>query len=248
VTRRSQIPALRWNDIDRDRGALRPVQSLEQTRTGLRVNNTKSSRTRALPFQLSQLRCFAAANMNTLKNYSRWASGKQARRPACCRTDSEPRSRAGSLIQFMLLQDQMKDLPRVRFHDIRHSHATPSLADGAHPKVAQVRLGHSTIATTTDLYSHVADTIKPTPRRGQMPRFAPPKPDSKGRREFGGTLTNCRRNSKPLLVPRSAAKPSERRRGAALHGRSWPRCACWFDPCRPIARSHRRHLAGTTSE
>jgi integrase len=46
-------------------------------------------------------------------------------------------------------------LPRVRFHDLRHSHATHMLASGVHPKIAQERLGHATVATTLDLYSHV---------------------------------------------------------------------------------------------
>ena len=44
---------------------------------------------------------------------------------------------------------------RVRFHDLRHSHATHLLASGVHPKIAQERLGHATVAITLDLYSHV---------------------------------------------------------------------------------------------
>jgi integrase len=48
----------------------------------------------------------------------------------------------------------------MRFHDLRHSHATQLLADGVHPKVAQERLGHSTISTTLDLYSHVTTTMQ----------------------------------------------------------------------------------------
>jgi integrase len=48
----------------------------------------------------------------------------------------------------------------VRFHDLRHSHATQMLLAGVHPKVAQERLGHSTITTTLDLYSHVTDTMQ----------------------------------------------------------------------------------------
>jgi integrase len=43
----------------------------------------------------------------------------------------------------------------VRLHDLRHSHATHLLASGVHPKVAQERLGHSSVAITIDLYSHV---------------------------------------------------------------------------------------------
>ena len=46
-------------------------------------------------------------------------------------------------------------LPRIRFHDLRHSHASQMLAAGVHPKVASERLGHSTIGITLDLYSHV---------------------------------------------------------------------------------------------
>jgi integrase len=46
-------------------------------------------------------------------------------------------------------------LPRVRFHDLRHAHATHMLASGVHPKVASERLGHSKVGITLDLYSHV---------------------------------------------------------------------------------------------
>ena len=52
------------------------------------------------------------------------------------------------------------DLPKVRFHDLRHSHATHLLASGVHPKVAQERLGHATVAITLDLYSHVLPGIQ----------------------------------------------------------------------------------------
>ncbi len=40
------------------------------------------------------------------------------------------------------------------------SHATQMLLAGVHPKVARERLGHSTITTTLDLYSHVTDTMQ----------------------------------------------------------------------------------------
>src|SRR5207245_43179 len=46
-------------------------------------------------------------------------------------------------------------LARIRFHDLRHAHATHLLSSGVHPKVASERLGHSTIGITLDLYSHV---------------------------------------------------------------------------------------------
>jgi len=44
----------------------------------------------------------------------------------------------------------------IRFHDGRHTHASLLLRQGVHPKVVQERLGHSTISVTLDTYSHVA--------------------------------------------------------------------------------------------
>jgi len=43
----------------------------------------------------------------------------------------------------------------VRFHDLRHTHATQLLQAGVHPKVVQERLGHASIGITLDTYSHV---------------------------------------------------------------------------------------------
>ena len=48
----------------------------------------------------------------------------------------------------------------MRFHDLRHSAATILLTSGVHPKVVQERLGHSTIAMTLDVYSHVLPSIQ----------------------------------------------------------------------------------------
>ncbi|MGB9314842.1 MAG: tyrosine-type recombinase/integrase, partial [Pseudolabrys sp.] len=45
-------------------------------------------------------------------------------------------------------------LPCIRFHDLRHAHATHMLKSGVHPKVASERLGHSQVGITLDLYSH----------------------------------------------------------------------------------------------
>jgi integrase len=46
-------------------------------------------------------------------------------------------------------------LTRLRFHDLRHAHATHMLSNGVHPKLASERLGHSKVGITLDLYSHV---------------------------------------------------------------------------------------------
>jgi integrase len=52
------------------------------------------------------------------------------------------------------------DLPRIRFHDLRHSCATLLLSEGVHPKIVSDLLGHSQIGITLDLYSHVTATMQ----------------------------------------------------------------------------------------
>ncbi|MDQ0417890.1 integrase [Croceifilum oryzae] len=52
------------------------------------------------------------------------------------------------------------DIPYVRFHDLRHSHATLLLQQGEHPKIVSERLGHSSIGITMDTYSHVLPNMQ----------------------------------------------------------------------------------------
>ncbi|MGG3466769.1 site-specific integrase [Neobacillus pocheonensis] len=51
-------------------------------------------------------------------------------------------------------------LPYIRFHDLRHTHATLLLQQGVHPKVVSERLGHSTIGITMDTYTHVLPNMQ----------------------------------------------------------------------------------------
>ena len=52
------------------------------------------------------------------------------------------------------------ELPKIRFHDLRHTAATLMFEKGIHPKVVQERLGHSTIMMTLDTYSHVIPSLQ----------------------------------------------------------------------------------------
>ena len=47
------------------------------------------------------------------------------------------------------------NLPRIRFHDLRHTCATLLLRAKVNPKVVSELLGHSSVAITLDIYSHV---------------------------------------------------------------------------------------------
>ena len=46
-------------------------------------------------------------------------------------------------------------VPKIRLHDLRHTHATLMLKAGVNPKVVSERLGHSSVNITLDTYSHV---------------------------------------------------------------------------------------------
>lgn len=50
-------------------------------------------------------------------------------------------------------------LPRIRLHDLRHTHATLALTAGVHPKVVSERLGHASVTITLDTYSHASPAI-----------------------------------------------------------------------------------------
>jgi integrase len=52
------------------------------------------------------------------------------------------------------------ELPIIRLHDLRHTHATLALAAGVHPKIVQERLGHANIAITLDTYSHAVPALE----------------------------------------------------------------------------------------
>ena len=47
------------------------------------------------------------------------------------------------------------NVPRIRLHDLRHTHATILLQQNVHPKVVSERLGHSSVAFTMTVYQHV---------------------------------------------------------------------------------------------
>ncbi|WP_019420141.1 site-specific integrase [Paenibacillus sp. OSY-SE] len=58
------------------------------------------------------------------------------------------------------IQEENPGLPKIRFHDLRHTHATLLLKAGIHPKIVQERLGHSSINVTLDTYSHVLPNLQ----------------------------------------------------------------------------------------
>jgi integrase len=50
-------------------------------------------------------------------------------------------------------------VPVIRFHDLRHTSASLALVGGVPMRVVSDRLGHSSIAITSDLYTKVYDEV-----------------------------------------------------------------------------------------
>jgi integrase len=158
--RRGEILALRWRNVDLDRGSLRVVESLEQTKAGLRFKSPKTEKARAITlpaFATDELRRLRTAQAEDLLALGVRQNGATL---LCARADGEPMQPRSLTHEFTVMAARLKLNPRVRFHDLRHSHATQLLLAGVHPKIAQERLGHSTITTTLDLYSHVSETMQ----------------------------------------------------------------------------------------
>jgi len=51
-------------------------------------------------------------------------------------------------------------LENVRFHDLRHTFASLMLLRGAKPKIISEALGHSSVAFTIDVYSHIIEGMQ----------------------------------------------------------------------------------------
>jgi integrase len=158
--RRGEVLAMRWKNVDLERGTLRVMQSLEQTKAGIRFKAPKTDRTRAITLPEFAINEFRRRKREQAEELLKLGIRQSGETLLCCRADGLPLQPQSLTHEFTYLEGRVKDLPRVRFHDLRHSHATQLLLAGVHPKVAQERLGHSTISTTLDLYSHVTDTIQ----------------------------------------------------------------------------------------
>ena len=153
--RRSEVLALRWCDVDLSRATLAVRQSLEQTKSGLRFKSPKTERSkRAIALPSITVDALRLHRLEQAELKLKLGIGWDETGLVCARYDGEPRSPHAFSRAFARFVEKI-DIPHITFHGLRHSHATQMLRHGIHPKVAQERLGHSTIATTMDLYSHV---------------------------------------------------------------------------------------------
>jgi integrase len=152
--RRGEITALRWQSVDLESGQLSVVASTEQTEAGCREKETKSGRVRTIALPALVIDELRRHRVEQAEQLLRLGIRVKPEHHVVAQFDSsplQPNSLTHTFIEFV----KARRLKRVRFHDLRHSHATHMLAAGIHPKVASERLGHSKVGITLDLYSHV---------------------------------------------------------------------------------------------
>jgi integrase len=129
--RRGEIAALRWRNVDLASGQLAVVQSAEQTRAGVRYKATKSGRGRtvALPATLvAELKAHRIQQAQELLKVGRRLSDDDFVVAQADGSPLQPHSVGQEWVRFMA----NSPLPRIRFHDLRHAHATHLLAAGVH--------------------------------------------------------------------------------------------------------------------
>ena len=158
--RRGEALGLRWGDIDFDSAQIAIVQTVSTVDSKVVVGQPKTSGSRRTVY-VHDATIRALRQQRQLQAEERLASG-----PAWD-TDNDLvfRNLTGGPVNpdwFSRHFDKLvekADVPRIRLHDLRHTNATLSLKAGVHPKVVSERLGHSTVAITLDLYSHVTPGI-----------------------------------------------------------------------------------------
>jgi integrase len=153
--RRGEIAALRWRDVDLDAGRLLIVASLEQTNGGvIRLKPPKSGRSRTVALPALAVEELRRHRLRQAEELLQLGIRQADETHVCLQSNYQPwppRSLSSVFAKFI----RAAGLPRVRLHDLRHSHATHLLGANVHPKIVQERLGHANIGTTMDLYTHV---------------------------------------------------------------------------------------------
>ena len=159
--RRSELLALRWQDIDFIYSQICVNRSLHQLKDGSFIftqpKSAKSSRTIALtPSTILMLRDYREK-----QKLERDMSGNPLTDNDLVFSNLEGKPlRPNTITRAWTMLAAKCGLKVIRLHDARHTHASLMLKQGVHPKVVQERLGHSSIQMTIDTYSHVAPGIQ----------------------------------------------------------------------------------------
>jgi len=159
--RRSEILALRWCDVDLLLCQAHITRTLHHLRTGEIVFGAPKTAKGRRMVMLSPSTALLLQEHRD-KQEAQWAVlgiPLKDNDLVFCNLEGKPFLPDTVSHVWVKLVKRM-GLEGIRLHDARHTHASLMLKQGVHPKVVQERLGHATISTTLDLYSHVAPTLQ----------------------------------------------------------------------------------------
>jgi integrase len=151
--RRGEILALRWSDIQDGRAII--ARSLTQTKRLLEFKGTKTEKPRDVKVPDSALA--ALETHRTRQNEFRRQFGQDYRLDLdliFANPDGTP-LRPNSISSVVSLLFRRLSLPKgASLHSLRHTHGSHLVADGVPLPVVAERLGHSSVRTTADVYTH----------------------------------------------------------------------------------------------
>jgi len=146
--RLGELQALRWSDFDMENGVIRVRRTLTYTGKRYEVNSPKTRRgirAVSLPETVVQ----------TLTRHWQKISPPPSPDSLICETKSGQPVLQHNLRMLFYTLIERSGVPKIRVHDLRHTHASLLLSVGINPKVLQERLGHASVETTLNIYSHV---------------------------------------------------------------------------------------------
>jgi integrase len=159
--RRGEALGVRWSDLDLDDASLRVSQTLLDVGHKLTLGAPKTKAgERAIALDAGTV---AALRAHRQRQGAEIMAFGRAQWPqhdlVFTREDGEPVHPAWFSRAFDQ-RVQRVGLPKIRLHDLRHTHATLALRAGVNVKIVSERLGHSKSAITLDTYQHVTPDMQ----------------------------------------------------------------------------------------
>jgi integrase len=158
--RRGEGLGLRWEDVDFEAGRLAVRRALIPSGRDVVVSEPKTARGRRSiaidPETVSVLRAQAARQ---LVQQAQWQEGWTDSGYVFTLENGEHLN-PEAVTRWFRQAVRKSMLPKIRLHDLRHTHATLALQADVHPKVVSERLGHATVSITLDTYSHAIPALQ----------------------------------------------------------------------------------------
>ncbi|WP_281885823.1 site-specific integrase [Paenibacillus sp. YYML68] len=163
--RQSEILGLRWKDIDFDNEVLNVRQTLSHDGKELLTQTKTKSSSRTISIDTRTVNALLKQERLISREKKAASVAYQDNDLVICTAKGTPVSPRNLLRTFYNIIKKAK-VPKIRFHDLRHTVATLMLMDGVNPRVVQEILGHSDVKITLGTYHHVLPTVhKDTAKR-----------------------------------------------------------------------------------